>query len=131
MPYPTNPNFAVVEIPYDAKLPDILWKFHRLCGKDTHIKNPHFYSDTAFKQEGIRDIRPLGDRNAEGDGRWTERIFVIGGSKEGLIKLTSQDGTIERLFGVVTQYLTRPVPLTVFKGLWASCENSLIFTRFL
>ena len=115
----------VVDIPYDAKLPHILWKFHRRCGKDTPIANPHFYSDTAFKEEVVREVLPLRDRGEKEDGRWTERVYVYGDSREGRIRLTSQDGTIAKLFGVVAQALARRLPLTIFKGLLASWENSL------
>ena len=120
MLYLTNPDFAVVEIPYDAKLPDILWDFRLLCGPDTHIRNPHFYSETAFKQHEIREVLPLGNRNAKGNGKWTERVFVYGDSKEDLVRLTSQDETIKKIFGAVTRCLAYRRPLTVFKGLLAS-----------
>jgi len=107
-----------VEIAHDAKLPDILWKFHRTCDKDTVI-NPHFYPFPAFLEEIITQIPPLRDRNAnKNSGKWTERIVVHGDDKEGRIRLTSEDGTIARLFGAVVRC---PVSsLTLFKGLFAS-----------
>ena len=118
-----NADVAVVEIPSDAKLPAILWKFHRRC-KDILIRNPHFYPETPFKEEIITEIPPLRHRD---EGKWTERVFVYGDSKEGRLKLISQDETIERLFGVVAQCLARPVALqlTIFKGLFPSWDNSL------
>ena len=108
-----------MEIHSDAKLPAILWKFHRRCGKDILIRNPHFYPDTPFKEKVITEIPPLRHRD---EGEWTERIFVYGDSKEGPLRLTSQDETIERLFGVVAPCLARPVALqlTIFKGLFPS-----------
>ena len=119
-----------MEIPSDATLPAILWKFHRRCGKDILVRNPHFYPDTAFKEEVITKIPPLRHRDK---GKWTERVFVYGDSKEGRIKLTSQDGSIVRLFGAVAQCLRRPVALslTVFKGLFPSWDSSLVFIQFL
>ena len=86
-----NPDFTAVEIPSEAKLPDIIWKFHRRCGKDILIRNPHFYPETPFKEEVITKIPPLRHRD---EGKWTERIYVYGDSKEGRIRLTSQDETI-------------------------------------
>jgi hypothetical protein len=117
-----------VEIPYDAKLADILWKFHRVCGQGTP-SNPHFYPDTAFDEEEITQITPLRDRNAnKKDGKWTERIYVYGDNKDGHIRLTSEDDeTITRLFGAVTQCLVRP--LTLFKGLLGFQGNSLVLIR--
>ena len=106
-----------MDIPFDAKLPDILWKFYRACGEDTPM-NPHFYSQTAFEEEEvITPILPLRDWDANKSGKWTNRIFVYGDNREGRIKLTSGDGTITRLFGAVTECLVRP--LTLFKGLLA------------
>ena len=84
-----NPDFAAVEIPYEAKLPDILWKFHRTLGDDAHILNPHFYSYALFTQAVIREVLPLGDRNGRGDEKWPEIVSVYGDSKNGPIKLTS------------------------------------------
>ena len=120
-----KPDSTVVEIPYGAKLPDILWKFHRRCGKHILIANPHFYPDTPFKEEVVREVLPLRGRDEKEAGRWTQRVYVYGDSREGRIRLTSQDGTIAKLFGVVTQCLGRPLPLTIFKGLLASWDNSL------
>jgi len=110
-----------VEIPHNAKLPDILWKLRRVCRNGTP-SNPHFYPDTAFG-EVITEILPLRDRNVnKHDEKWTERIFVYGDNTEGRIRLTSQDETIVRLFGAVERCLVRPPerPLTLFKGLVAS-----------
>ena len=118
-----NPDFAAVEIPSDAQLPEIIWKFHRRCGEDIHIRNPHFYPVTSFREEVITEISPLRHR---GEGKWTEHVLVFGDSKEGRFKLTSQDETIERLFGAVIDCPWRPWPLTVFKGLLASWGNSLV-----
>ena len=126
-----NSDFAVVEIPYDAKLPDILWKFHCICGNDLHIMNPHFYPSTLFEEEVFREVLPLGDRNGRSDEKWTEIVSVYGDSKDGPIKLTSKDGTVQRVFAAVTQCLGRVTPLSVFKGLTASWGNSLVFTHFL
>ena len=114
-----------MEIPSDARLPDIIWKFHRRCGKDSLIRNPHFYPETPFKEEVITVIPPLRHRD---EGKWTERVFVYGDSDEGRIKLTSQDGSIVRLFGAVINCPMRlpGLRVTVFKGLLASCGNSLV-----
>ena len=116
-----NPEFSIVEIPDDAKLPDILWKFHRSYSKKrTPIRNPHFYPRTAIEAEEIKEVFPLRDRNAKGDGKWTDRIYVYGDIEGGRIRLTSQDETTARLFGAVTPCLSRRVPLTLFKGLLVS-----------
>ena len=127
-----NPDFAVVEIPYDAELPDILWKFHRICGDDSHIMNPHFYSYALFTAQKVpRVTLPLGDRNGMSDAKWTEIVSVYGDSKDGPIKLSSRDGTVQRVFTAVTQCLGQLTPFAVFKGLLASRGNSLVFTQFL
>jgi len=113
-----HPDFAAVEIAYNAKLPDILWKFYRTCDKDTVI-NPHFYPLAAFQGRIITPIPPLRDRDTnKNSGEWTEHIVVHGDDTEGRIRLTSEDGTIARLFGAVVRCVVGP--LTLFKGLFAS-----------
>ena len=95
-----------------------LYRMATAKSKDT-VSNPHFYPDTAFEEEFITQILPLGGRNMnKNGGRWTERTFVYGDNTEGRIRLTSGDETITRIFGAVTQCLVRP--LTLFKGLLAS-----------
>ena len=126
-----NPDFTAVEIPYDATLPDILWKFHRICGNDSHIINPHFYSYALFTQEVPREVLPLGDRNGMADEKWPGIVSVYGDSRDGPIKLTSRDETVQRVFTAVTQCWAPGTQMTVFKGLLASWGNSLAFTQFL
>ena len=126
-----NPDFAAVEIPYEiasaTRLPDFLWVFHRICGNDSHIINPHFYSYALFTQKAPREVLPLGNWNGRGDEEWTEIISVYGDSKEGPIKIISQDGTVQRVFTAVTQCLGPVTPMIVFKGLLTSWGNSLVY----
>lgn len=120
-----------MEIPHDAELPDILWEFHRTLHtlrKDTHIINPHFYSRVLFGQGVIKEILPLVDLKGKGDEEWTTVVRVYGDSKDGPIKLTSQDETIQRVFGAVTEHLKL---FTLFKGRLAPWGNSSVFTHSL
>lgn len=107
-----------MDISNDAKLPDILWKFHRTCGEGTP-SNPHFYPKTLYEMEVIKCILPLGDRKANSaDKEWTDRIYVHGDNKDGRFKLTSENQAITKLYGAVTEHLAPPEqPLILFKGL--------------
>lgn len=96
-----------MQISHDAKLPEIIWKFRRACGRSPSIqecqdhltRNPHFYPTG---QPRI-SIRPLADKDACGEGpRWTERILVYGDDARGCIKLTSGDGEITKVYGAIT-----------------------------
>lgn len=64
-------------------------------------------------------IQPLSDRDASEEGqRWTELIFVYGDDATGCIKLTSEDGSVSRIYGTITHDLATKLELglTIFKG---------------
>lgn len=114
-----------MEISHDAKLAEIVWKFRRICGQLSSIRecpdhltmNPHFYP--SGHQRGTC-IQPLGDRDAREEGRrWTEEILVYGDDATGCIKVTSaEDELTSRIYGAVTHDLSTNLEsgLTIFKG---------------
>ena len=114
-----------MEIPYGSTLAEIVWKFYRIClaaGVGTP-RNSHFYSWTAFDEEVITRVPPLGDWNAKEDSRrLPERVFVHVDDENGRIRLSSEDETITRLYAAVFRWLVQPI--TLFKGLLVSWSKS-------
>ena len=125
-----------MEISHDAKIPEIVWKFRRACGQipsilecpDNLTRNPHFYPNIHQRHMGVQ---PLGGIGASAEGqRWTDHILVYGDDATGCTKLTSEDGSISRIYRTITHDLVTS-GLTIFKGPSDIFSNSFTINEFL
>ena len=125
----------------DTKLPEIIWKFRRGCEKmprlqqasDRLTQNPHFYPIRypRMRRQMDEGIPPLSRRDRRGvDPMWSRRIHVCGDDPSGCIKLTSEDGTITKIYATITRALGSgpQSELTIFKGLLDYSRNLLLLT---